>query len=207
MWIDAVEKATRRAERRRLGVGLGLGAASGAAIVAGGLGAIPDLVAAAAVLLALIGARLLWSSTGPADDAISFDQASRPGNDDVRQVQLGTTARLTVDRTTILAERLFAVTAERLEDLAWAYSVHHPRRRWIPFLPDAAIVLKFAAGSEIVLPCFNRQVTTALSAIRHFAGHAALGWAPELAESWAERREEFVASVRARLGHVSGGDR
>ena len=34
---------------------------------------------------------------------------------------------------------MFAVTTKRLEDLAWAYSVHHPQRRWIPFLPDAAI--------------------------------------------------------------------
>jgi hypothetical protein len=97
-----------------------------------------------------------------------------------------------------------STTGTRIEDLAWAYGIHYPSRRFIPFLPDASLMLKFGNGAELTLPCFHRQVTPCLSAIRYFAGHVALGWDSSLANSWEGDRAAFVASVRARLGRVSG---
>jgi len=109
-----------------------------------------------------------------------------------------------VTRAAIVVEAFAHSTAMRVEDLIWAYPIKPAPRLWIPFL-GAALVLKGRDGSEVVARCRRDQVTPALSAIRYFAGHAALGWSEELAQTWAADREGFVAQVQARLGRVSGG--
>jgi hypothetical protein len=217
MWSDEFRHARSRVHRRRILVGLTLGAVAGAVAVGLAVGVLH--VAAAAVMAATIlgGAWLQGSSPErtlghrwqPARSTgeVPPDLAEEPQVvelDEIRETRLGSFGRFRVTPRTLVIEGLLATTAARIEDLAWVYGVHDPSRRWIPLLPDASLVLKFVNGAEIALPCFYRQVTPCLSAIRYFAGHVALGWDPELATSWEANRAMFVASVQARLGRVSG---
>ena len=141
---------------------------------------------------------------------LDYPQANVESNQDVlaleevREANAGFFGHLRVTPKTLTVERLLGMTAARIEDLAWAYGVRDSSRRWIPLMTDASLVLKFSDGSELTLPCFNRQVIPCLSALRYFAGHVALGWDAELASSWATNRAAFVASVQARLGRISG---
>jgi len=217
VWTDEIRPATSRVHRRRIIVGLALGVVAGAVSVAVAGGLVPITAAAIPVVAAVGGAWLLGSSPertlGPRSRPLpSLDHP--PSNldseqdilaaDDIREATVGYFGRLRVTPQTLVMERLLAMTAARVEDLAWAYGVRDLSRRWIPFLTDASLVLKFGNGSELTLPCFNRQVIPCLSALRYFAGHAALGWDAELASSWETNRAAFVASVQARLGRVSG---
>jgi hypothetical protein len=217
MWSDEVRHASSRVHRRRIVVGLTLGAVGGAvlALLTVGVLALPAVVvmagavAAGAWLLASSPERTLGHRQPRAANTSTLppNVAEEPpgyGLDEVRETRLGYFGRFRVTEKTLIVEALFATTAARIEDLAWVYGVHNLSRRWIPFLPDASLVLKFVSGAEIALPCFYRQVTPCLSAIRYFAGHVALGWDPELASSWEANQAMFVASVQARLGRVSG---
>ena len=177
-----------------------LGIVAGAVAVATAAGLLPLLAGAIPVLAGLGGASLLASSPerllGPAPLPVAEDE--------VREVRIRWFDRLRVTPRTVVFEKIFSTTTARIEDLAWAYGVHYASRRWIPLVADAKLVLKFCSGAEVSLPCLNSQVTPAISALRYFAGHVALGWDPELATSWETNRRDFVASVQARLGRVSG---
>lgn len=217
MWTDEFRYASARVHRRRLILGLTLGVLVGGAAVAAALGFMP---VAAIVLLgvAVAGSGLLVGSSAeralghrwgappkPVHLPLSLQaEASSPDREQVRETRVGTLGRLRVTARALVVETLLSTTGTRIEDLAWAYGIHYPSRRFIPFLPDASLMLKFSDGAEITLPCFYRQVTPCLSAIRFFGGHVALGWDPSLAHSWEADRAAFVASVRARLGRVSG---
>ena len=217
MWTDETRPATSRVHRRRLVVGLVLGVVAGAVAVAVAVGLLPVTAVAVPTAAAIGGAWLLRTapertlvpgsnplpSVGYAAATLDTGHDVLPV-DEVREARVGFFGRLRVTPKTLVTERLLATTAARLEDLAWAYGVRDPTRRWIPFLTDASLVLKFSNGADVTLPCFYRQVVPCLSALRHFAGHVALGWDPELATSWEENRAAFVASVQARLGRVSG---
>ena len=194
---------------------LGLVAGAGAVAVAAGL--LP-VMAATVLTAAAIGAAWLLktapermlrprshSRQSAGDTAATFATGRDVlPVDEVREARVGFVGRLRVTPKTLVTERLLATTAARLEDLAWAYGVRDPGRRWMPFLTDASLVLKFSTGAELTLPCFYRQVVPCLSALRYFAGHVALGWDPELAASWEANQAAFVASVQSRLGRVSG---
>jgi hypothetical protein len=217
MWSDEARHASFRVHRRRIGVGLTLGAVAGgvlALLVAGVLPLPAGAIVAAAVvagtwLLAGSPERTLGHrrplAANPGDaPPIEPEKLPGYGPEDVRETRLGYFRRLRVTENTIIVEGLLVTTAARIEDLAWVYGVRNLSRRWIPFLPDTLLVLKFVSGAEVALPCFYRQITPSLSAIRYFAGHVALGWDPELASSWEANQAMFVASVQARLGRVSG---
>jgi hypothetical protein len=175
-----------------------LGVVGGAWVVAVAAGLLPITAAAISGVAALGGTWLLRSSAGGtlSQEVLALDE--------VRDAKVGFFGRLQVTPRSLVIERLLEMTAARIEDLAWAYGVRDPSRRWMPFLADASLVLKFSDGSELTVPCFNRQVIPCLSALRYFAGHVALGWDPDLASSWETNRAAFVASVQARLGRVSG---
>lgn len=217
MWTDELLYASARVHRRRLVLGLALGVLAGGAAVAAALGFTP--VAAIVVLgVAAAGSGLLLGSSAeralghrwgslpkPVHLPLSLEaEASRPDRDEVRETRVGSFGHLRVTARALVVETLLSTTGTRIEDLAWAYGIHYPSRRFIPFLPDASLMLKFIDGAEITLPCHYRQVTPCLSAIRYFGGHVALGWDPSLANSWDADRAAFVASVQARLGRVSG---
>lgn len=198
-------------------LGVALGALAGGAAVAAALGFVP-MAAIVALGVAVLGSGLLLGSSaertlghlwGLPPKAVHLPlsleaDASPFDRDGVREARLGTLGYFRVTAQALVIETLLSTTGARLEDLAWAHGVHYPARRLIPFLADASLVLKFGDGAELTLPCFHRQVTPCLSAIRYFAGHVALGWDPSLANSWETDRVAFVASVRARLGRVSG---
>jgi hypothetical protein len=136
---------------------------------------------------------------------LSLEEEAFPADrDEVRETRIGAFGHFRVTAQALVIETLLATAAARIDDLAWAYGVHYPSRRFIPFLPDTSLVLKFGNGGEITVSCFHRQLTPCLSAIRYFAGHAALGWDTSLANSWEADRAGFVASIQARLGRVSG---
>lgn len=216
MWTDEFRYASARVHRRRLLLGLASGVLAGGAAVAAALGFMP--VAAIVVLGgAVAGSGLLVGSSAeralghrgtlpkPVHLPLSLEaEASPRDRDEVRETRVGTFGRLRVTARALVVETLLSTTGTRIEDLAWAYGIHYPSRRFVPFLPDASLMLKFIDGAEITLPCFFRQVTPCLSAIRYFGGHVALGWDPSLANSWDADRAAFVASVQARLGRVSG---
>jgi hypothetical protein len=217
MWSDEARQASTRVHRRRVVVGLTLGALVGAGVALLLVGVLP--LPAVAVMAAAIGAgawllaaspertlghrRPLAANTSGLAPIVSLEPAGY-GPEEVRETRLGYFSRLRVTEHTLIVEALLATTAARIDNLAWVYGVRNLSRRWIPFLPDTSLVIKFVSGTEIALPCFYRQITPCLSAIRYFAGHVALGWDPELASSWAANQAMFVASVRSRLGRVSG---
>ena len=217
MWVDEIRPTISRVHRRRFVVGWALGVVAGAVAVAVAAGLLSITAAAIPALAALVAAWLLRSSPertlGPRTyplPSLDYPQANVDSRQDVlaveevREANVGFFGQLRVTPKTLITERYLGMTAARIEDLAWAYGVRDPSRRWIPFLTDASLVLKFSDGSELTLPCFNRQVIPCLSALRYFAGHVALGWDAELASSWETNRAAFVASVQARLGRISG---
>ena len=198
MWTDEIQPAISRVQRRRLAIGLALGVIAGAVGIAVAAGLLP-IMAVTLPIAAALGAGWLLGSAPQG----TLEQGPL-ASDELRAVRVGFFGRLQVTPKALVIERLITTTAARLEDLAWAYGVRDPSRRWMPFLTDTLLVLKFGNGTEIALPCFHGQVTPCLSALRHFAGHFALGWDPELANSWEADRAAFVASVQVRLGRVSG---
>jgi hypothetical protein len=217
MWTDELRYASTRVHRRRLVLGLALGVLAGGAAVAAALGVVP--VAAIAVLAVAVGGsgwllgssaeRALSHRSGSAPKSVHLPlsleaEESPPDRQEVREARVGALGHFRVTAHTLVIETLLSTTGTRIEDLAWAYGIHDPGRRFIPLVPDAWLMLKFGNGAEITLPCFHRQVTPCLSAIRYFAGHVALGWDTSLADSWEADRAAFVASVQARLGRVSG---
>jgi hypothetical protein len=217
VWVDEIRPTTSRVHRRRIVLGLALGVVAGAVAVAVAVGLLPITAAAIPAVTAVGAAWLLRSSPertlGPRSYPLpnwDYPQTNVDSSQDVlaaeeaREARVGFFGRLRVTPKTLIIERLLGMTAARIEDLAWAYGVRDPNRRWIPFVTDASLVLKFSDGSELTFPCFNRQVIPCLSALRYFAGHVALGWDAELASSWETNRAAFVASVQARLGRISG---
>jgi hypothetical protein len=198
VWVDEIGPTASRVHRRRIVVALVLGVVAGAGAVAAATGLMPITAAALSAVAALGGSWLLKSSAGG-----TLGRAVL-ALDEVRDAKVGFFGQLRVTPRALVIERVLEMTAARIEDLAWAYGVRDPSRRWMPFLTDASLVLKFGDGSELTLPCFNHQVIPCLSALRYFAGHVALGWDAELASSWETNRAAFVASVQARLGRISG---
>ena len=203
MWNDLPESIARRISHRRLIVGVALGAVGGAAVIGGLLGAITPLLASAAGVGVATGLASLWAPERRSRDAI---RRNPPDGSDREELEsrLGFTGRLHVTTSTVVVERFASSIAFRAEDLIWAYPVQNQPGRRSPLL-GAALVLKLRGRSDIVVPCHEHQVTPALSVIRHFAGHAALGWSEHLAESWAADPGAFAAEVQARLGRISGG--
>jgi hypothetical protein len=200
---DVLEVIVSRTSRRRLVAGAALGAALGAFGVAGLEGTLTPLIAVPAALLAAGGLTGLWrderrSAGDPSAMAPPATEA------EVRWTRLGLATRLYVTPTTILVERFAHFISVPVDALVWAYPMQSGRRSSIPGL-GAALMLTLRDGSEIVVRCRAAAITPALSGIRYFASHAALGWSEELAHSWAVDPAGFAAEVQARLGRVSGG--
>ena len=195
-----------RVNRRRSIVGLLLGVLIGAGTVAVAVGLLPTVAAIGVAVAALAAARF---TTSPAHSDLGRRLRSRvddqfPPDDEIAETRLGFVGHFIMTPRTVTIETFLATRTARIEDLVWAYGVDHLSRRGVPFLPDATLVLKFSSGAEVGLRCFHRQVTPAISAIRRYAGHTALGWDSELATTWEMNRAEFLSSVQARLGRVSG---
>jgi hypothetical protein len=199
MWNHLPDAIAQRIVHRRLTVAIALGAVGGATAMGALLGVVTPLLAVLAGVAVMTSLALLWTARDRARDTSPGVSASEK-----LESRLGFTGKLHVTKSTIVVERFASSTAFRVEELIWAYPVQNSPGRPLGVL-RAALVFKLRGRSDIVIPCHRRQITPALSAIRHFAGHAALGWSEELAESWAADPGSFVAEVQARLGRVSGG--
>ncbi len=199
MWTAETTSAIARAQARRARLALCSGLAAGATGAAVLLGAIPPLPAGG------IGALLLYAAWRLGGNPADHIPGAGLLPEDTRRCRLGWFSRLSVGKATVLIETPLRVRGTRLEDLVWAYSIRGAALGALPGLPTEALVLRFSDGREVRVRAFAGQVTPALSAIRHAAGHAALGWTPELAASWESDRAGFVAAVQANLGRVSGG--